>query len=225
MTSFMLYLLVLSCTSLYRIGTKQYIPWLVQTIDQYRDVPGYRDILIAPRRPGLRVRTTYDCMNRYVIWILASSDIGGLPYITAPDIGDSRISQYPYSDIGVTDIGELRYHSTTTPITEYQFSDIDSYIGGTVISEVWPSISENYTSDIGVNRWFLISELRPWNPFWRLRDHYSVQKLSANLLQNGNGIPLCKTEADLSWWCAFSVHSAAVSSHILDFSACMSEIY
>jgi len=78
-------------------------------------------------------------MNVYVhvhIWILASSDIGGLPDITAPDIGDLRISQHPYSDIGVTDIGELRYHSTTTPISEYQYSDIDSDIGGAVISEV-----------------------------------------------------------------------------------------
>ena len=42
----------------------------------------------------------------------------------------------PYSDIGVTDIGELRYHSTTTPISEYQYSDIDSDIGGAVMSEV-----------------------------------------------------------------------------------------
>ena len=70
------------------------------------------------------------------IWILASSDIGVLPDITAPDIGDLRISQHPYSDIGVTDIGELRYHSITTPISEYQCSDIDSDIGGAVISEV-----------------------------------------------------------------------------------------
>ena len=73
-----------------------------------------------------------------LIWILASSDIGVLPDITVPDIGDLRISQYcdPYSDIGVTDIGELRYHSTTPPISEYQYSDIDSDIGGAVISEV-----------------------------------------------------------------------------------------
>ena len=40
------------------------------------------------------------------------------------------------SDIGVTNIAELRYHSTTTPISEYQYSDIDSDIGGAVISEV-----------------------------------------------------------------------------------------
>ena len=70
------------------------------------------------------------------IWILASSDIGVLPDITVPDIGDLRISQYPYSDIGVTDIGELRYHSITTPISEYQCSNIDSDIGDAVISEV-----------------------------------------------------------------------------------------
>ena len=44
--------------------------------------------------------------------------------------------QYPYFDIGVTDIGELRYHSTTTPTSEYQYSDIDSDFGATVISEV-----------------------------------------------------------------------------------------
>ena len=78
----------------------------------------------------------------WVCWCLASSDIGGLPDITAPDIGDLRISQYPYSDIGVTDIGELRYHSTTTPISEYQseYSDVqvdsDIRVGGAVISEV-----------------------------------------------------------------------------------------
>ena len=63
------------------------------------------------------------------IWILASSDIGVLTDITGPDIWDLRISQYPYSDIRVTDIGELRYHSTTTLISEYQYSDIDSDIG------------------------------------------------------------------------------------------------
>ena len=80
---------------------------------------------------GVRIRY---CIA--VIWILASSDIGVLPDITVPDIGDLRISQYPYSDIGVTDIGELRYHSTTTLISEYQYSDIDSDIGGAVISEV-----------------------------------------------------------------------------------------
>ena len=69
----------------------------------------------------------------FFIWILASSDIGGLPDITAQDMGDLRISQHPYSYIGVTDIGELRYHSIATP---YQCSDIDSDIGGAVISEV-----------------------------------------------------------------------------------------
>jgi hypothetical protein len=42
-------------------------------------------------------------------------------------------------------------------------------------------------------RWFLISELRFWNPFWRGRDHYSVQFFLAkrkrnSVLQNGNGI-------------------------------------
>ena len=46
---------------------------------------------------------------------------------------------------------ELRYHSTKTPISEYQYSDIDSDIGGAVISEVRPPISEYYTSDIGVD--------------------------------------------------------------------------
>ena len=47
-----------------------------------------------------------EVFTRYIlIWILASSDIGVLPDITAPDIGDLRISQYPHSDIGVTDIG------------------------------------------------------------------------------------------------------------------------
>ena len=75
-------------------------------------------------------------------WILASSesDIGVLPDITAPDIGDLRISQCPYSDIaGVTDIGELRYHRSRTPISQDQNSDIDfGDIGGAVnrISEV-----------------------------------------------------------------------------------------
>ncbi len=43
--------------------------------------------------------------------------------------------------------------------------------------------------------WFLISELRFWNPFWKGRDHYSVQKILAkrkrnSVLQNGNGIEL-----------------------------------
>ena len=70
------------------------------------------------------------------IWILATSDIGVLLDFTVHDIGVLRISQYPYSDIGVTDIGELRYRNTPTPISEYQYSDIDSDIGGAVISEV-----------------------------------------------------------------------------------------
>ncbi len=44
------------------------------------------------------------------------------------------------------------------------------------------------------NRWIWISELRPWNTFWRRRDHYSVQKS----LQNEKWILLCKTETEFN---------------------------
>ena len=94
--------------------------------------------LLRPARAGAqrrRSKVPSTAVHSY-IWILASSDIGVLPDITDPDIGDLRISQHPYSDIGVTDIGELRYHSITTPISEYQCSDIDSDIRGAVITEV-----------------------------------------------------------------------------------------
>ena len=78
---------------------------------------------------------TYDFVT-HGIWILATCDIRGLPDITVHDIGVLQISQYPYSDIGATNIGELRYHITPTPISQYQNSGIDSYIGGAVIVEV-----------------------------------------------------------------------------------------
>ena len=95
------------------------------------------------------------------IWNLASSDmIGVLPDITAPDIGDLRISQHPYSDIGVTDIGELRYHSITTPISEYQCSDIDSDIGCIVLRYRRSNLRYHSTSDIGVNIGALVLRYR-----------------------------------------------------------------
>ena len=54
----------------------------------------------------------------------------------------------------ITDIGKLRYHSTPTPISEYQYSDIDSDIGGHTSDITAPlmseSISEYWYSDIGV---------------------------------------------------------------------------
>ena len=39
------------------------------------------------------------------IWILVTYDVTVLPDITVHDIGVSRITQSPDSDIGVTDIG------------------------------------------------------------------------------------------------------------------------
>ena len=53
---------------------------------------------------------------QHYIWILASSYIGVLPDITAPDIGDLRISQYP------TPISESSISGT--PISQHQNSDI-----------------------------------------------------------------------------------------------------
>ncbi len=48
------------------------------------------------------------------------------------------------------------------------------------------------------------------------------------VLQNGNGIPFCKLETEFSffnWRCTASVHSAAVSRHVFDFSTCVSDVH
>ncbi len=73
-------------------------------------------------------------------------------------------------------------------------------------------------------RCFLIPELKPWTPFWRRRDHYSVQKY----LQNESGPPFCKTGTELAlhhllmhWFNPFSCCKLAFPT----FSAWMSGIH